>query len=484
MNIVEGIYYMDNKAKLFSCLPKVDDLLAQENMITLLESIPRNIVVDSIREVIDDLRKRIIAGRMQVDELTAIIEQIDVLVTRRSQDKIRLKLRRVINATGTVLHTNLGRALISNKVMKHAIEVGTHYSNLEYDLEVGKRGSRYSHIEDIVARITGAEAALVVNNNAAAVMLVLSTMAEGKEVVVSRGELVEIGGSFRVPDVMEQSGAKLVDVGTTNKTHPHDYIKAIGDDTSALLKVHTSNYRILGFTEAVSLEELVRIGRENSVPVIEDIGSGVLIDMEKYGLEHEPTVQESLKAGVDIVTFSGDKLLGGPQAGIIVGKKEYIESMKRNPLTRAIRVDKFIISILEATLNQYLDQAKAIQEIPTLRMLTISLEELQVKADHLQSMIKAKLGNRLSLSIENEMSQVGGGSLPLTEIPTKVLQIETEIPSVSTLERMLRHLELPIITRIYKEKMVMDLRTIQEDDYEGIVNGLAIALNDFQNNDN
>ncbi len=475
---------MDNKAKLFSCLPKVDDLLAQENIIMLLESIPRGIVVESIREVIDDLRRRIIANRMQVDELTSKIEQIDVLVTRRSQDKIRLKLRRVINATGTVLHTNLGRALISKKVMEHAIEVGTHYSNLEYDLEAGKRGSRYSHIEEIVARITGAEAALVVNNNAAAVMLVLSTMAEDKEVVVSRGELVEIGGSFRVPDVMEQSGAKLVDVGTTNKTHPHDYIKAIGDDTAALLKVHTSNYRILGFTEEVSLEELVRIGRENSVPVIEDIGSGVLIDMEKYGLEHEPTVQESLNAGVDIVTFSGDKLLGGPQAGIIVGKKEYIESMKKNPLTRAIRVDKFIISILEGTLNLYLDQVKAIQEIPTLRMLTISLEVLQSKAEQLQTMIKAKLGNQLSLSIKNEMSQVGGGSLPLTEIPTKALQIETETPSISALERRLRYLERPIITRIYKEKMVMDLRTIQEDDYEDIVNGLVIALNDLKNNDN
>jgi len=353
--------------------------------------------------------------------------------------------------------------------------VASNYSNLEYDIDKGMRGSRYSHIEEIIERITGAESALVVNNNAAAVMLVLSTLAKEKEVVVSRGELVEIGGSFRVPDVMEQSGAMLVDVGTTNKTHPRDYENAIGEDTAALLKVHTSNYRILGFTSSVALDELVRIGNEKDIPVVEDIGSGVLLDLSKYGIEHEPTVQESLKAGVDIVTFSGDKLLGGPQAGIIVGKKEYIDRMKKNPLTRAIRVDKFTISALEATLRIYLDEDDAIKKIPTLRMITMPLEEIEDKANRLYMKIKEVVNKDINIERVDEYSQVGGGAMPLERIPTKAIMLYSQNMDVTKIEKNLRGLDTAIITRIYKDKMYIDLRTIRDEDFDLIAEGLKIA---------
>jgi len=360
--------------------------------------------------------------------------------------------------------------------MERVVEIASEYSNLEYDLEQGKRGSRYSHIEDIICRITGAEAALVVNNNASAVMLILSTLAKNKEVIVSRGELVEIGGSFRVPEVMEQSGGKLVDVGTTNKTHLWDYETAIGEDTSVLLKVHTSNYRIVGFTESVSIEELVKLGNKRDIPVVEDIGSGVLIDLSKYGLSYEPTVQESISRGVDIVSFSGDKLLGGPQAGIIVGKKHLIDKMKRNQLTRAIRVDKMTIAALELILREYLDEDNAIRNIPTLRMLTIQLNEINIKAEKLYNLIIKNVDN-LSIKIDDDFSQVGGGSLPLEQIPTKVLSIKSECFSINKMEEKLREFTVPIITRINNNNLLIDLRTIEEKDFDIIVEGIKWSIN-------
>ncbi len=472
---------LNKKSNLYSKLPKVDEVisLVQNNKDELVD-VPRETIVESIREEIEKLRKEISLNIIGSKELDERINSLPNIIIKRAQEKLRYKLKRVINGTGVVIHTNLGRSLISSKVMENVAEVVTNYSNLEFDLENGSRGSRYSHLVDVITKVTGSEAALVVNNNAAAVLLVLSSIAKDKEVVVSRGELVEIGGSFRIPDVMEQSGAKLVDVGTTNKTHLWDYENAIGEDTAAFLKVHTSNYRILGFTSAVELDEMVELGKKYNIPVIEDLGSGVLVDLSKYGLQHEPTVQESIKAGVDIVTFSGDKLLGGPQGGIIVGKKEYIDIMKKNPLTRAFRVDKFTIAALEATLRMYLNEAQAIENIPTLRMITTPIEELEKKANLLSSMLKEALINKYIIKVVDEFSQVGGGSMPLEEIPTKAVRISPKSGSITELERHLRTYNVPIITRLYKENMYIDIRTINEDDYHIVVDGFKCAIDSIE----
>lgn len=410
-----------------------------------------------------------------------LVEDLPQKIYDNSMEKSEYNLKRVVNATGVVIHTNLGRSLLPEDVLDNVKEISVNYSNLEFDIDSGKRGSRYCHIEDIVTKITGAESALIVNNNAAAVLLVLSTMAKEKEVIVSRGELIEIGGSFRIPDVMEQSGARLVDVGTTNKTHLSDYEAAISEDTAALLKVHTSNYRIMGFTSSVDSEELYLLKQKYNLPLIEDLGSGVLIDLDKYGMEHEPTVQESLNKGVDIVTFSGDKLLGGPQVGIIVGKKEYIEEMKKNPLTRAFRVDKLVISALETILSYYLDEKKAVEKIPTLRMLTITLNELDEKAGNLKRLME-KLDEikDLNIEVEESESEVGGGSLPLVKLPTKVISIASTIFSTQKMEVFLRTSKIPIITRIYKDKLYFDLRTIKEDEYSIVLDGLKDMCKDLK----
>ncbi|KNF09426.1 L-seryl-tRNA(Sec) selenium transferase SelA [Gottschalkia purinilytica] len=463
-------------SNIYSRIPKVDQIIENEKIKSMLEINSRELVIESIREELDDIRKIISKGDITLEDLDNRINKIYDNVTLRVQNTMSPKFKRVINCTGVVIHTNLGRSLINEEVMKYVSNIATKYSNLEFDLETGARGSRYSHLEDIIKKITGAEAALVVNNNAAAVVLVLSALAKEKEVVVSRGELVEIGGSFRIPDVMEQSGAKLVDVGTTNKTHIWDYERAIGEETAALLKVHTSNYRILGFTSSISLDELVELGKKKEVAVIEDLGSGVLIDLSKYGLEYEPTVQDSINSGVDVVTFSGDKLLGGPQAGIIVGKKKYIDMMKKHPLNRALRIDKFTIATLEGTLRFYLDEDKAIENIPTLRMLTTSINDIEIKANKLLHQIKNCIKDKLDIQVVDEFSQVGGGSLPLEKIPTKCIMISSDHISVTSLERKLRENEIPIITRLYKDRLYMDLRTIDETEFEIIIDGIKSAL--------
>ena len=371
-----------NKNILYRNIPKVDVLLENPQIVKLIEKYHRDVIVDIIREEINKLRTFI----KENDDISLIEEKTSQLVENitKSTEKIySYNLRKVINGSGTILHTNLGRAIISKKHANYLSEVVTNYSNLEYNLEEGKRGERYSHFEKLICKITGAEAAMAVNNNAAAVMLVLSSMAKEKEVIVSRGELVEIGGKFRIPDVMKSSNAHLVEVGTTNKTHLEDYSDAITENTGALLKVHTSNFKILGFTESVSLEELSKLSKEKDIPIIEDIGSGVLIDLSKYGLKYEPTVQDSIKAGVDVVSFSGDKLLGGPQAGIIVGKKKYIDKMKKNPLTRAFRIDKFTATVLEMIFHEYLNEENAIKNIPVLSLITKDIKEIEESAKKL-----------------------------------------------------------------------------------------------------
>lgn len=463
-----------NKNMLYRSIPKVDVLLENSDIVTLIENHHRDVVVDVIREEIDKLRNFI----KENDDVNLIEEKINNLIEniKISTEKVySYNIKKVINGTGTILHTNLGRAIISKKHADYLSEVVTSYSNLEYNLEEGKRGERYSHFEKLICKITGAEAAMAVNNNAAAVMLVLSSMAAEKEVIVSRGELVEVGGKFRIPDVMKSSNAHLVEIGTTNKTHLEDYEDAISENTGAFLKVHTSNFKILGFTESVSIEELCKLGREKDIPVIEDIGSGVLIDLSKYGLEYEPTVQDSIKAGVDVVSFSGDKLLGGPQAGIIVGKKKYIDKMKKNPLTRAFRIDKFTATILEMIFHEYLNEEDAIKNIPVLSLITKDLKEIEKNTNDLFNKIE-KLKDVADINVEDTLSQIGGGSLPAERIKSKSVTIMPKNISTQSLEAKLRAGKNPVVGRISEEKLILDMRTVLEDEIDILAQKLIDIL--------
>lgn len=463
-----------NKNMLYRSIPKVDVLLENSDIVTLIENHHRDVVVDVIREEIDKLRNFI----KENDDINLIEEKINNLIEniKISTEKVySYNIKKVINGTGTILHTNLGRAIISKKHADYLSEVVTSYSNLEYNLEEGKRGERYSHFEKLICKITGAEAAMAVNNNAAAVMLVLSSMAAEREVIVSRGELVEVGGKFRIPDVMKSSNAHLVEIGTTNKTHLEDYEDAISENTGAFLKVHTSNFKILGFTESVSIEELCKLGREKDIPVIEDIGSGVLIDLSKYGLEYEPTVQDSIKAGVDVVSFSGDKLLGGPQAGIIVGKKKYIDKMKKNPLTRAFRIDKFTATILEMIFHEYLNEEDAIKNIPVLSLITKDLKEIEKNTNDLFNKIE-KLKDVADINVEDTFSQIGGGSLPAERIKSKSVTIMPKNISTQSLEAKLRAGKNPVVGRISEEKLILDMRTVLEDEIDILAQKLIDIL--------
>lgn len=462
------------KQSLLRSIPKIDDLLMHPIIEERLHLIPRDLVVAIIREVIQETREHILAlDAAALESMTALNTEGLVLKIRDQIDEeAAFSLKRVINTTGVVLHTNLGRSLLPKSMMGHLSDVATGYSTLEFDIHNGKRGSRYSHVEKLLCRITGAEAALVVNNNAAAVLLALSTAANGKEVVVSRGELVEIGGAFRIPEVMKQSGACLIEVGATNKTHLRDYEQVIHEGTGAVLKVHTSNYRILGFTQEVESQAICELCHEKGVLVMEDIGSGSLIDLSKYGLTKEPTVIEALKAGMDVVMFSGDKMLGGPQAGILVGKKHWIEKMKKNQLTRALRVDKLTLSVLEATLKLYLDEETAIKEIPTLRMLTLSKQSIQKEAEALCQAL-SQISDLESGMIEGE-SEVGGGSLPLEKLPTWLVWVKPKKRSVSSAVEALRKLPVPVIVRVESDQILIDPRTLQAGELEEVASALAI----------
>ncbi|TDT61223.1 L-seryl-tRNA(Sec) selenium transferase [Fonticella tunisiensis] len=458
---------MQEKKELLASLPKVDALLGEERIMKL-ENISRVVKVEAIRETLDKYRSGILSGSILEFSKDKILDEVLKCISR----KVQPHLKRVINGTGTIFHTNLGRAVLAKTAVDAVVNIASKYNNLEFDLENGTRGSRYSHVEELLCKITGAEGALVVNNNAAAVMLVLSTLSKGKEAVVSRGQLVEIGGSFRVPAVMEQSGAKLVEVGTTNRTHLYDYENAINENTGVILKVHQSNYKILGFTEEVELGELIKLGERYNVPVIEDIGSGVFIDLSKYGLTYEPTVQNSIMKGIDIVTFSGDKMLGGPQAGIIAGKKKYIDMIKKNQLTRALRIDKMTLAALEATLKLYLDEDKAIREIPGLFMLTKPAEKIKKDAAKLMRMLKAKLKDRAVIEVIEEYSQVGGGAMPLEKLKTFAVALKFNNKSIEDVDKELRKCDIPIITRLYRDRMLIDVRTLFDDEYKIIVNTL------------
>lgn len=457
--------------KQLSQLPSIDEVLNDQRLFVFLQNTPRNVVLEAAREVIGEEREYLLSSgeEREVSDKKIIIEKI----MRRIRQKKRHSLTKAINATGVVLHTNLGRARLSEVVCKNIVRIAQGYATLEYDVKKGARGSRHDHVERLITKITGAEAAMVVNNNAAATMLCLSAMAEGSKVIVSRGELVEIGGSFRIPEIMEQSGAKLVEIGTTNKTRLEDYEEAIDQETAALMKVHTSNYRIVGFSAETSLEELVSLGEKKDLPVIYDMGSGLLADLENYGI-HEPTVVKSLKTGIDVILFSGDKLLGGPQAGILAGKKEQIDKMKKHPLARVLRIDKMTLAALEETFRIYLDLEKAKSQIPVLQMLTISPEILKVRAQNLADALNSCDG--CEAEVMPVQGQVGGGSAPTVLLEGWATALKGPLPA-EKMERLLRNRELPVICRIIKERIYFDVRTIWRDEEEEIVNAVKEAVN-------
>ncbi len=457
-------------SKLLRKLPKVDELLMNEKVIEASSGLLREQVVDVIRTVIETVRKEILGSDEALDESYVSYDMVADKVIQAVRNSHVKSLRRVINGTGVVLHTNLGRAKLSKSAMEAVAEVADKYSTLEYDPAKGGRGSRHVHVEKVIEKITGAEAAMVVNNNAAATTICLAAMGRGKEMVISRGELVEIGGSFRIPEIMEESGAHLAEVGTTNKVKLSDYKNKINENTGAIMKVHTSNYKIIGFTEEVPLKELVKLGREENLPVIYDMGSGLMINLRDYGIE-EPTVREAMADGADIILFSGDKLLGGPQGGVIIGKKKYIDMMKSHPLARILRVDKMTLSAMEATFKEYYDDENAKEKIPVLSMLTRSEEKLKTDAEKLLEMIK-KEAPALDAKVEATEDVVGGGSAPATVLKGYSVSVQWNEASSQEIERRLRMDALPIIVRINHDKVLFDVRTIAEDEYRIIADRL------------
>ncbi|HKA32882.1 MAG TPA: L-seryl-tRNA(Sec) selenium transferase [Candidatus Binatia bacterium] len=441
-------------------LPSVDRLLNHPRCRSLLASTSRDYVTRQCRALLDEIRAAIRAGKTTdaVDDESILARLAELLESERGS-----RLVRVVNATGTILHTNLGRALLSQAAIDAAVRAGQSAVNLEYDLEKGARGKREEMVERLLCDLTAAEAASVVNNNAASVLLGLNTLAEGREVIVSRGELIEIGGSFRIPEIMAKSGAILKEVGSTNRTHPQDYEKAIGKNTALLLKVHTSNYKIVGFAAEVSLEELVAIGKKHTVPVMEDLGSGALVDLSRHGLPKEPLVAERVKLGADVVTFSGDKILGGPQAGLIVGKKNYVQQMNKNPLQRALRCGKLTLAALEATLRLYQQSADPIEEIPTLRAFTRSLTDIEAMGTRLLPALEKALGERFRVALEDSTSQIGSGALPTEEIPTKVIAIESATLGAERIAEKFRRADPPIVGRIKDGRFLLDLRAVFDE---------------------
>lgn len=450
-------------------LPAVSSLLNAEKGRVLVQEFSHHLVVSAIRQVLEEIRHELRAGEETFPPPSTIILERATALLRQQQQR---SLRRVINATGIIIHTNLGRSLLAEEARQAVLEIAGSYSNLEYDLVSGERGSRQVHVEELLCQLTGAEAALVVNNNAAAVLLALQTVAAGREVVVSRGQLVEIGGSFRIPEVMAASGAILIEVGTTNKTKLADYSRVINERTALLLMVYPSNYRIIGFTAGVSLEELISLGQKKQLAVMFDAGSGYLLDLGVEALISEPAVQKAVQSGADLVTFSGDKLLGGPQAGIILGRREFIARMRSNPLARALRIDKLSLAALEATLRLYFDPLTAKARIPTWRRLVMPMEEIERRARALAEMLQG-VQPELTISIRPQDSRAGGGSLPEEGLPTLAVAIRHPHLSAEGLARHLRQNDPPIIARVAQQHVLLDPRTIDTEEFPLIATALA-----------
>jgi L-seryl-tRNA(Ser) seleniumtransferase len=478
---------------LFRHLPAVDQCLAalaadtgllakalRPELRPVLHGVPRPLIKDLVNAFLDLVREEIRAG-VFADEtqlsLSALYPRLLAFVRRGAKPRFR----RVLNATGVVVHTNMGRSLLAPEAVAAVAEAAAHYSNLEFDLATGERGSRYSHVEGLLCRLTGAEAALVVNNNAAAVLIVLDTLCRGREVIVSRGQLVEIGGSFRIPEVMARSGAILREVGATNRTHLRDYEAAITQQTAAFMKVHTSNFRQVGFVKEVPLFDLKTLGATFGLPVIEDLGSGSLLRLDSAGLPGEPTAGEAIADGADVVTFSGDKVLGGPQAGIIVGRREIIERIKKNPLNRALRIDKMTLAALEATLRLYLDPDLAKGRVPTLAMLTRPLPSLRAQASRLAGLLKKHLAGRLDVSVRRGVSRVGGGAFPEADLPTALVAVTPGAGlglNVDALRQALLATDPPLVARVEDGALCLDPRTLDASEHPLVLGALRQALGD------
>lgn len=456
-------------------IPNVHECLAALDSSDQLRHVPLHRLKYCTRLFLAQLRSSILAGNFTEGkslDRKACLANLESFILKYHQPRLTM----VINATGVIIHTNLGRSVLPSAAVDSIGSVGGRYSNLEFSLATGERGSRYDHIDDLLRELTGAEASLVVNNNAAAVLLCLETLANKREVIVSRGQLVEIGGSFRIPDIMVRSGSRLVEVGTTNRTHLRDYQDAITETTALLLKVHCSNFRIIGFTSEVSSAELVQLGKEQALPVMEDLGSGCLVDLSRFGLAREPTVQEVVRSGVDIVTFSGDKLLGGPQAGIIVGKRQYVDRIRNNPLNRALRIDKFTLAGLESVLRLYLDESRALREIPTLAMITEPVAQVEARARDVAQRLSCLVGGACSLDIVPVSSRVGGGAMPEQPVASWAVALKPRDISVAQVEELLRHAHPPVIGRVEKDQLLLDMRTVAGDELDLLAANLQQAL--------
>ena len=467
---------MSTKADLFRELPSVDELLRRDGVRSLAHQFGHAETVEAARKFIEELRGRIAADSLDEAALTSSVEDAAAAIERRLQESLSYSLRPVINGTGVILHTNLGRAPLGEAALQHVMEVARGYSNVEFDLATGERGKRDVHVSRLFAKLLncpGRElSTIVVNNNAAAVLLTLNALAEGGEVIVSRGELVEIGGSFRIPDVMAKSGAVLKEVGTTNRTRIADYESAISDRTKLLLRVHRSNFQIVGFTEQPSLAELAALGRKHNIPVVEDLGSGELFDLREVGVHGEPMISESLRAGVAVVTYSGDKLLGGPQAGLISGDGELVAKIRKNPLFRALRVDKMFYAALEATLLAYLRED--FDAIPTLRMMRVNAEDLQHRAEHIVRHLRMS-SPQVEIEVAETRSAIGGGSAPGATLPSWAVTVKIAGQSAEKILERLRKCETPIVARVEDGRVLLDLRTV-EAEQDGLITAAVESL--------
>lgn len=466
-----GVYMQE----ILRLIPSVDDCLLALLQDAEFETLPAMLLKKGIRAVLDQQRREVLKG----DKANPTELEFGTLlagIKKKIRELHQPRFRKIINGTGVIIHTNLGRSILPGDTLSRLSETAGNYSNLEFDLTSGKRGSRYALVEDLLCELTGAEAALVVNNNAAAVLIALDTLARTKEVIVSRGQLVEIGGSFRIPDVMARSGARLVEVGATNRTHLKDYRNAITSETALLLKVHTSNYCIIGFTGEVSNHELVELGKQHRLPVMKDLGSGCLVDLSRYGLKKEPTVQEVVASGMDVITFSGDKLLGGPQAGIILGNREIIGRIQKNPLNRAMRIDKFTLSALESILRLYRDPQSVFERVPTLQMISAPIEIIQHKADELAGVLLKSISTCCTVQVDEVMSRVGGGAMPEQNLPSRAVVLRPLAMKLNLLEKRLRKLDIPIIGRVENDRLIFDMRTVRSDELHLIAQGLQHIL--------
>jgi len=459
--------------QLLRSLPSIERLLERPLASQLSADMSRERVRDLLREITGELREQLAAeSQPSVPNAKSLTELVERRLELRAAECARPSLRRVINATGVIIHTNLGRAPLANQAIQAVSEAAAHYTNLEYDLKAGERGHRELHCQELLARLAGSEAAVLANNNAAAVLLLLNTLAEGGEVIVSRGELIEIGGSFRIPEIMEKSGATLREVGTTNRTRISDYQRALSERTKLIFRVHPSNYRIIGFTERPSAHQIADLAHRAGVPSFEDLGSGCLIDLSPYGVKGEPVVAESLKAGISVVSFSGDKMLGGPQAGVIAGSREIVDRVRRNPLMRAMRVDKMTYAAIEATLRLY-DRGEALSEVPVIRAIASTHEQIRDRAARLCESIARSTNGALNASLEDGKSVIGGGSAPEVSLPTVLVALLGNSMSASSIEELLRSHSIPIITRTERDRVLIDLRTVAEDDERIILGAIA-----------